>query len=197
MSPFRLWKRYAHEVEAEVSRAGFDSASYAVLYDDPAQESSTAIWDWRPGAPRLNRQEWPLGLTLTWSSRNGRWTCAAVDRRGRRRKIPLPVPALAAPLAISAALPALMDGRLGQLPSSTARWEHADVAEAMAASSYGSDKYDEAYQAAQEQAADFRQWQQEVESVNFEEWSQQLEGSGPDDHAGNDDEGGSQTQGRP
>ncbi|MFC7797203.1 hypothetical protein [Streptomyces cinereoruber] len=117
--------------------------------------------------PLVNAREWPSGLTLTWSSL-GRWTYRALDEHGQENTLVLPVPPLAAPCAVSAVLPALMDGRHGLLPSSQDLWEHAGLAESSAASSlrFGDDKYDEAFQAAEEEAEAFLRWQKETSSAD-------------------------------
>ncbi|WP_329557933.1 hypothetical protein OG711_38290 [Streptomyces uncialis] len=75
----------------------------------------------------------------------------------------LPVSSIAAPRALSALLPALMEGRRWQLSSSEERWEHAEVGEAAALSAYGEDRYGPDYQAAEEQGADFLRWQEQLE----------------------------------
>ncbi|WP_165484821.1 hypothetical protein [Streptomyces kasugaensis] len=112
----------------------------------------------------MNAQDWPKGLTLTWSS-TGRWTYSVLDEHGLENTLVLPVPALAAPSAVSGALPALMDGRHGQLPASEERWEHAGLLESWAESAalYGDDKYDAAYQAAEEEAETFLRWQEQLD----------------------------------
>lgn len=117
------------------------------------------------GAPPVNAHEWPSGLTLTWSSLTGWWTYSAVDEYGLEVTLALPVPPLPAPSAVSAVLPPLMDGRHGQLPASEERWEHAGLLESMAESAalYGDDKYDAAYQAAEEQAENFLRWQEQLD----------------------------------
>ncbi|MCP3819806.1 hypothetical protein NLX86_17400 [Streptomyces sp. A3M-1-3] len=117
------------------------------------------------GAPLVNAHEWPSGLTLTWSSLTGRWTYSVLDEHGLENTLALPVPALAAPSAVSAVLPALMDGRHGQLPASQERWEHAGLLESWAESAalYGDDRYDAAYQAAEEEAESFLRWQEQLD----------------------------------
>ncbi|MEU3956030.1 hypothetical protein AB0F45_27525 [Streptomyces achromogenes] len=114
--------------------------------------------------PLVNAQEWPSGLTVTWSSLSGLWTYVLVDEYGLENTELLPVPALAAPSAVIAVLPALMDGRHGLLPRSQERWEHAELLESWAESAavLGDDKYDAAFQAAEEEAASFLRWRDEL-----------------------------------
>ncbi|MFJ6239456.1 hypothetical protein ACIQH0_35850 [Streptomyces griseus] len=115
-------------------------------------------------APRVSAREWPEGLTLTWSSAGG-WTYGALDDYGLENTLVLPVPTLAAPSALSGLLPALMDARRGQLLASEERWEHAGLLESCTESAalYGDDKYDDAYQAAEEEAEAFLRWQEELD----------------------------------
>ncbi|MFE2611951.1 hypothetical protein ACFXDI_53835, partial [Streptomyces mirabilis] len=112
----------------------------------------------------MNAHEWPSGLTLTWSSLSGLWTYVLVDEYGLENTKLIPVPALATPSAVSAVLPALMDGRHSLLPRSEERWEHAELLESWAESAavLRDDKYDAAYQAAEEEAASFLRWQEEL-----------------------------------
>ncbi|MDG9688393.1 hypothetical protein QC334_37730 [Streptomyces sp. DH18] len=112
----------------------------------------------------MNAQAWPEGIALTWSSA-GRWTYSVLDDYGLENTLVLPVPSLAAPSALSRVLPALMDGRHGQLPASEERWEHAGLVESWgeAAAAYGDDKYDSAHQAAEEEAETFLRWQEELD----------------------------------
>lgn len=107
---------------------------------------------------------------LTWSSL-GVWTYNMLDEHGLETSLTLPVPSLAAPSAVSAVLPALMDGRYGLLPASEERWEHAKMAASWAESAlrFGDDKYDEAYQAAEEEAEAFFRWQEELDGVEADE----------------------------
>ncbi|MET9967091.1 hypothetical protein ABZZ80_14520 [Streptomyces sp. NPDC006356] len=118
------------------------------------------------GTPLVNAREWPSGLTLTWSSLSGLWTYVLVDEHGLENTELIPVPALAAPSAVIAVLPALMDGRHGLLPRSEERWEHAGLLESWAESAavLGDDKYDAAYQAAEEEAESFLRWQEELDA---------------------------------
>ncbi|WP_328335727.1 hypothetical protein [Streptomyces sp. NBC_00455] len=161
---FPIWKRYVRAVEQEFARAGFPEASYSVTRDDERRGSCVAAWRWAVGTPMVNAQEWPEGLTLTWSSA-GRWTYSVLDDHELENTLVLPVPALAAPSALSGALPALMDGRHGQLPASEERWEHATLLESWAESAalHGDDKYDAAYQAAEEEAETFLRWQEQLD----------------------------------
>lgn len=128
--------------------------------------------------PLVNAQEWPAGLTMMWSSLSGLWTYVLVDEHGlENTELVLPVPALAAPSAVIALLPALMDGRHGLLPRSQERWEHAELLESWAESAavLGDDKYDAAYQAAEEEAASFRRWQDELDAAGGTARQQQQE----------------------
>lgn len=164
MDLFPILKRYASAVEQEFIRAGFPEASYSVARDDEHRLSCVASWKWAVGTPLVNVQEWPAGLTLTWSS-IGRWTYSVLDDYGLENSLVLPVPPLAAPSALSALLPALMDGRHGQLPASEERWEHAGLVESSneSAALYGDDKCDAAYQAAEEAAETFLRWQEQLD----------------------------------
>ncbi|WP_308042304.1 hypothetical protein [Streptomyces sp. 8L] len=127
-------------------------------------------------SPLVNAHEWPSGLTLTWSSLSGsgRWTYTVVDEYGLENTLALPVPALAAPFAVSEVLPALMDGRHGQLPASQAQWQHAGLLEKWAESAalYGDDKYDAAFQAAEEEAGTFLRWQEQLDGEEAQEEEQ-------------------------
>lgn len=163
MSDFLTWKRYAQAVDQEISRAGFPEASHSVIRDEAHRESCTASWHWAVGSPRLNPEEWPSGLTLTWTSAGQEWSCSVVEHCVEST-FTLPVSSLTAPRAISALLPALMEGRRGQLHASEERWEHTEVGEAAALSAYGADKYGPDYQAAEEQAEGFLRWQEQLES---------------------------------
>ncbi|MGW6606201.1 hypothetical protein [Streptomyces sp. NPDC055036] len=127
-------------------------------------------------SPLVNAHEWPSGLTLTWSSLSGsgRWTYTVVDEHGLENTLALPVPALAAPFAVSEVLPALMDGRHGQLPASRAQWQHAGLLEKWAESAalYGDDKYDAAFQVAEEEAGTFLRWQEQLDGEEAQEEEQ-------------------------
>ncbi|MDJ0466031.1 hypothetical protein [Streptomyces sp. H27-C3] len=165
MDLFPIWKRYVRAVEQEFIRAGFPEAAYSVARDDEHRGSCVASWKWAVSTPLVSAQEWPEGLTLTWSS-TGRWTYSALDDHRLENALVLPVPPLAAPSALSGLLPALMDGRHGQLPASEERWEHAGLLESCTESAalYGDDKYDAAYQAAEEEAETFLRWQEQLDS---------------------------------
>ncbi|MFE5998756.1 hypothetical protein ACFQ6C_18010 [Streptomyces sp. NPDC056454] len=112
----------------------------------------------------MNAQAWPEGIALTWSSAR-RWTYSVLDDYGLENTLVLPVPSLAALSALSGVLPALMDGRHGLLPVSEERWEHAGLLESWAetAAAYEGDEYDDAYQAAEEEAEAFLRWQEELD----------------------------------
>lgn len=161
---FPIWKRYVRAVEQEFIRAGFPGASQSVVCADEHRGSCVATWRWPVGMPSVNAQAWPEGITLTWSSA-GRWTYSVLDDYGLENTLELPVPSLAAPSALGTVLPALMDGRHGQLPASEERWEHAGLVESRgrAAAAYGDDKYDDAYQTAEEEAETFLRWQEELD----------------------------------
>ncbi|MFD8938559.1 hypothetical protein ACFV0R_25470 [Streptomyces sp. NPDC059578] len=178
MSVFLTWKRYAQAVDQEISRAGFPGASHSVVQGKPHHEFCTASWLWPVSSPLLNSEEWPAGLALTWSSEPGGWTCTVLDEYGLENTLALPVPALAAPSAITALLPALMDGRYGLLPASEERWEFAWIAETSAASAHGADKYGPDYQVSEEQAEDFLRWQGQLEGT---------EGAAADDESAESD----------
>ena len=107
------------------------------------------------------------GLELAWNSATG-WSYRGCDAEAL---VALPVPVLAAPHAITALLPALMDGRRGQLPASEDRWGHAEavVSWAETASVLGEDKYDAAYQRAEEEADGFSQWQAQLDGCKPDE----------------------------
>jgi hypothetical protein len=173
MDLFPLWKRYVRAVEQEFTRAGFADASHSVTRHEDHQGSCVAIWSWGVSSPLVNAHEWPSGLTLTWSSLSGsgRWTYTVVDEHGLENTLALPVPALAAPFAVSEVLPVLMDGRHGQLPASQAQWQHAGLLEKWAESAalYGDDKYDAAFQAAEEQAGTFLRWQEQLDGEEAQE----------------------------
>ncbi|MFE0778756.1 hypothetical protein [Streptomyces sp. NPDC058861] len=177
MDTFGIWERYASDVEQEFRRAGFPDASYSVARGEGPRGSCTASWTWDVATALVNAHEWPSGLTLTWSSLGG-WTYRVLDKHGQENTLVLPVPPLAAPSAVSAVLPALMDGRRGLLPSSQELWEHAGIVESSATSSlrFGDDKYDEAFQAAEEEAEAFLRWQQGPGGADVAEVSAVQEG---------------------
>ncbi|MFF4934572.1 hypothetical protein ACFY2H_37685 [Streptomyces griseofuscus] len=135
-----------------------------------------ACWSWHSGASELTRDEWPSGLDLVWRSAAG-W---AYQGRGDEKLLGLPVPVLAAPEAITALLPALMDGRRNQLPASEDRWEHAALIEkgAETARLYGDDKYDAAYQRDEEEAAGFSRWQDQMDGMQPEATPRSASGPG-------------------
>lgn len=164
MDLFPIWKRYVRAVEHEFVRAGFPDASYSVARNDERYGACEATFTWGVGTPLVNASEWPAGLTLRWSSLCGRWTYGVLDEHGLEGTRALPVPSLAAPSAVSAVLPALMDGRHGLLPASEERWELAGLLESWAESAalHGDDKYDAAYQAAEEEAEAFLRWQEQM-----------------------------------
>ncbi|WP_328373687.1 hypothetical protein OG800_50750 (plasmid) [Streptomyces sp. NBC_00445] len=148
-------------MERVLARAGYGDAEYSVRRGDTL--TTAACWSWVRGYPELNSEEWPAGLDLEWNSSGG-WSFRA---RGDDRLVALPVPVLAAPQAIVALLPGLMDGRRGQLPASEDRWEHAAaiVSCVEAASVYGDDKYGADYQRAEEEAATFLRWQAQLDGA--------------------------------
>lgn len=123
--------------------------------------ATEARWTWIDGAAELTGEEWPNGLELVWDSSTG-W---AYRERGGDKLDALPVPVLAAPDAVIGLLPALMDGRRDQLPASEDRWEHAALLTQWVESAavLGDDKYDAAYQRAEEEAAAFDRWQAELD----------------------------------
>ncbi|MFD8727815.1 hypothetical protein [Streptomyces sp. NPDC059611] len=125
------------------------------------RNTTEARWAWISGDPALTGDEWPEGLELVWMPSMG-W---AYREQGGDELVALPVPVLAAPEAVIGLLPALMDGRRDQLPASEDRWEHADALTqwARSAAVLGDDKYDSAYQRAEEEAAEFHQWQAELD----------------------------------
>jgi hypothetical protein len=77
------------------------------------------------------------------------------------------VPVLAAPHAIVALLPALMDGRRGQLPASEDQWEHATTVVDLVntASLHDDDKYGPDYQRHEEEAAHFLHWEDQLDGA--------------------------------
>ncbi|MFD7958876.1 hypothetical protein ACFV4X_36025 [Streptomyces ardesiacus] len=166
MDLFPVWKRYVRAVDQEFERAGFPGASHSVSRDKDHPGVCVATWSWPVGTPLLDAHEWPSGLTITWSSLYRRWTYSLPDEHGENI-LSLPVAALAAPCAVSAVLPALMDGRHHQMPTSEERWEHAGLLEswAQSAAMLGDDKYDAAYEAAEEEAASFLRWQEELDGT--------------------------------
>ncbi|MEU1519149.1 hypothetical protein ABZ490_44640 [Streptomyces sp. NPDC005811] len=133
--------------------------------------------------PLVNVREWPSGLTLTWSSLSGLWTYVPVDEYGLENTELIPVPALAAPSAVVAVLPSLMDGRHGLLPRSEERWEHAELLASWAESAavLGDDKYDAAYQAAEEEAESFLRWQEQLDGSGT---TARQQGAGPSEESG-------------
>ncbi|MFJ9967107.1 hypothetical protein [Streptomyces avermitilis] len=162
MDQFRGWKKYARAMEGELARAGYADAEFTVRRAE-ARGTTEARWVWIGGAAELPGEEWPDGLELVWNSATG-W---AYRGCGGDKLVALPVPVLAAPGAIIALLPALMDGRRDQLPASEDRWEHAAILVRWAESAavLGDDKYDAAYQRAEEEAATFDRWQAELDGV--------------------------------
>ncbi|NBM14673.1 hypothetical protein [Streptomyces sp. GC420] len=163
MDQFRGWKKYPRVIEGALARAGYADAEFAVRRTE-ARGTTEARWSWIGGAAELTSEEWPDGLELVWNSSTG-W---AYHERGGDKPVALPVPVLAAPEAITALLPALMDGRRDQLPASEDRWEHSTILVRWAESAavLGDDKYDAAYQRAEEEAAAFDRWQDEVDGVH-------------------------------
>ncbi|KOT46673.1 hypothetical protein ADK41_00075 [Streptomyces caelestis] len=163
MDQFRGWKRYPRVMEGALARAGYADAEFAVRRA-AARGTTEARWSWIGGAAELTGEEWPNGLELVWNSSTG-W---AYQERGGDKPVALPVPVLAAPEAITALLPALMDGRRNQLPASEDRWEHAALLAQWSESAavLGDDKYDAAYQRAEEEAATFDRWQNELDGVH-------------------------------
>lgn len=160
MDQFRGWKKYCRVIEGALARAGYADAEFAVRR---AQGATEARWVWIGGTAELTGREWPGGLELVWSSSTG-W---AFQERGGDKPVALPVPPLAAPEAITALLPALMDGRRDQLPASEDRWEHAALLTRWAESAavLGDDKYDAAYQRDEEETATFDRWQTELDGA--------------------------------
>ncbi|MEU8545261.1 hypothetical protein AB0C52_35560 [Streptomyces sp. NPDC048717] len=160
MDPFRGWKKYSRVMEGALAGAGYADAEFAVRRAG-ARSTTEARWTWIGGAAELSSEEWPGGLELVWDSSTG-W---AYQERGGDKLVALPVPVLAAPEAVIGLLPALMDGRRDQLPASEDRWEHAALLAQWveAAAVLGDDKYDAAYQRAEEEAATFDRWQAELD----------------------------------
>ncbi|WP_435057830.1 hypothetical protein [Streptomyces sp. bgisy060] len=160
MDPFKGWKKYSRVMEGALACAGYADAEFAVRRAG-ARGSTEARWGWIGGAAELNREEWPSGLELVWDSSTG-W---AYRERGGDNLVVLPVPLLAAPEAVIGLLPALMDGRRDQLPASEERWEHAVLLAQWVESAavLGDDKYDDAFQRAEEEAATFDRWQAELD----------------------------------
>ncbi|MEU2357688.1 hypothetical protein ABZ599_32735 [Streptomyces misionensis] len=149
-------------MDRALARAGYGDTEFCVQRED-THGAARACWSWHSGASELTRHEWPAGLDLVWSSATG-WS---YQGRGDHKRLGLPVPVLAASEAITALLPALMDGRRNQLPASEDRWEHAALIEngAETARLYGDDKYDAAYQRDEEEAAGFSRWQDQMDGV--------------------------------
>ncbi|WND40819.1 hypothetical protein RI578_41760 (plasmid) [Streptomyces sp. BB1-1-1] len=160
MDPFRGWKKYPRVMEGALACAGYADAEFAVRRAE-ARGATEARWTWIGGAAELTGEEWPNGLELVWDSSTG-W---AYRERGGDKLDALPVPVLAAPDAVIGLLPALMDGRRDQLPASEDRWEHAALLTQWVESAavLGDDKYDAAYQRAEEEAAAFDRWQAELD----------------------------------
>jgi hypothetical protein len=75
--------------------------------------------------PVVNGVAWPYGLALSWDEVDG-WTYTSLwDEFSTVGEVwdPLPVPRLAAPAAIRALLPQLLDGNEDNLPRSTQEWK--------------------------------------------------------------------------
>ncbi|MFJ3946308.1 hypothetical protein [Streptomyces griseoaurantiacus] len=190
MDQFRLWKRYPRAMEGALAQAGYGDTEFSVHRED-TRGAARACWSWHSGAAELTRDEWPSGLDLVWSSATG-WS---YQGRGDEKALALPVPVLAAPEAITALLPALMDGRRNQLPASEDRWEHAALIESGAETArlYGDDKYDAAYQRDEEEAAGFSRWQDQRDGVQPEATPRSASGHespGPDTTQGTGDGAG-------
>ncbi|MEV6109183.1 hypothetical protein AB0M28_31425 [Streptomyces sp. NPDC051940] len=66
---------------------------------------------------------------------------------------------LACPHAVSAVL---LDGRVSQLPGSEVVWKYAAVVRDLVSSPYGDDKYDAAYERAEQEANSFGWWEHEL-----------------------------------
>ncbi|MEU7073022.1 hypothetical protein AB0B30_28210 [Streptomyces narbonensis] len=160
MDQFRGWKKYARAMEGALARAGYADAEFSVRRAG-ARGTTEARWVWISGAAELTGEEWPGGLELVWNSSTG-WV---YRERGGDKLVALPVPVLAAPEAVIGLLPVLMDGRRDQLPGSEDRWEHAACLAQWveSAAGLGDDKYDAAYQRAEEEAAAFDRWQAELD----------------------------------
>lgn len=158
---FRIWKKYPWAMERALVEAGYGDAEFSVHRADGG--AAGARWSWTRNAAELTGREWPDGLELAWNSATG-W---AYRGRSGAKLVALPVPVVAAPQAITALLPALMDGRRGQLPACEDRWEHAAaiVSWAREASVLDDDKYNAAYQRAEEEADDFSHWQIQMDSA--------------------------------
>lgn len=163
MDRFRFWKSYIRAMESALSRAGYaDSAEFSV-HRTNAHGAAGARWSWSSHSPHLTSGEWPVGLDLAWDSATG-W---GFKGRNEDRTMPLPVPPLAAPDSVVGLLPALMDGRRGQLPASDDRWEHAVAVMDLvnSAALYDDDKYGADYQRREEEAAHFLSWQDQVDGI--------------------------------
>ncbi|MFE0777607.1 hypothetical protein [Streptomyces sp. NPDC058861] len=160
MDPFRGWKKYARVMEGALACAGYADAEFAVRRAG-VRGTTEARWAWIGGAAELTGEERPDGLELVWDSSTG-W---AYREGGGDKLVALPVPVLAAPEAVIGLLPALMNGRRDQLPASEDRWEHAVLLAQWVESAavLGDDKYDAAYQRAEEEAAAFDRWQAELD----------------------------------
>lgn len=79
----------------------------------------------QPLTPVVDGQAWPHGLALSWDEVDG-WTYAPLEDEfstvGEHWE-PLPVPRLAAPAALRALLPRLLEGDEYGLPASTEEWK--------------------------------------------------------------------------
>ncbi|MEU2770632.1 MULTISPECIES: hypothetical protein [Streptomyces] len=159
MDSFRGWKKYPRVMEGAFLRAGYGDTEFAVRR--AGARGAAARWTWIGGAAGLTSEAWPNGLELVWESSTG-W---AYRERGGDKLVGLPVPVLASPDAVVGLLPALMDGRRDQLPASEDRWEHAALLTQWmdSAAVLGDDKYDAAYQRAEEEAAAFDWWQADMD----------------------------------
>lgn len=163
MDHLRAWKMYVRAMEEALGRAGYlDSAEFSVHRTDTSGAAG-ARWSWIRQCPHLTSEEWPDGLDLAWDSAAG-WGFRA---RNADQLVPLPVPVLAAPHAIVALLPALMDGRRGQLPASEDQWEHATTVVDLVntASLHDDDKYGPDYQRHEEEAAHFLHWEDQLDGA--------------------------------
>ncbi|RLU82580.1 hypothetical protein CTZ27_30140 [Streptomyces griseocarneus] len=162
MDHYRAWKSYARDVDSAISLAGYADAEFSVHRTD-ARGGAGARWSWICGSPLLAGQEWPDGLALEWNPATG-WGFGSPTAE---RLVPLPVPVLAAPQAITALLPALLDGRRAQLPTSRERWKHAGAVEAWvkASSPYGDTTNGPAEQPTDDEAQSFLRWQAEVDAT--------------------------------
>ena len=163
MDHFRAWKTYVRAMEKALSQTGYaDSAEFSVHRTDTSGATG-ARWSWIRQCPHLTSEEWPDGLDLEWDSAAG-WGFRA---RSADQLVSLPVPVLAAPHAIIALLPALMDGRRGQLPASEDQWEHATTVVDLVNTTalYDDDKYGPDYQRHEEEAAHFLHWTDQMDGA--------------------------------